>query len=80
MKKIKVLYYASMREQVGKNNELMETQAHDAAQLFEFLREKYSIALSKDILKVAVNNEFVSWKHPLKDGDEVVFIPPVSGG
>ena len=29
---------------------------------------------------VAVNREYVSHSHPLADGDEAAFIPPVSGG
>jgi len=28
----------------------------------------------------AVNLEYTTWDHPLQDGDEVAFIPPVSGG
>lgn len=31
-------------------------------------------------LRVACNLDFVSWDHPLANGDEVAFIPPVSGG
>ena len=31
-------------------------------------------------LKVAVNDEFRDWSTPLRDGDMVVFIPPVAGG
>ena len=30
--------------------------------------------------KPAVNLEYTTWDHALKDGDEVAFIPPVSGG
>ena len=29
---------------------------------------------------VAVGREYVNHRHPLKDGDEAAFIPPVSGG
>ena len=29
---------------------------------------------------IAVNREYAHHDHPLKDGDEVAFIPPVSGG
>ena len=29
---------------------------------------------------VAVNREYVNHSHPLRDGDEAAFIPPVSGG
>ena len=31
-------------------------------------------------LLYAVNQNYVDASHPLSDGDEVVFIPPVSGG
>jgi molybdopterin converting factor subunit 1 len=31
-------------------------------------------------LRLAVNLEYVPFDHPLKPGDEVSFIPPVSGG
>jgi molybdopterin converting factor small subunit len=27
-----------------------------------------------------VNLEYTTWDHALQDGDEVAFIPPVSGG
>jgi len=29
---------------------------------------------------VAINEDFSDWNTPLKDGDELVFIPPVAGG
>ncbi|KPJ88554.1 MAG: molybdopterin converting factor [Gammaproteobacteria bacterium SG8_11] len=29
---------------------------------------------------MAVNAEYVNQTHPVKDGDEVAFFPPVSGG
>jgi molybdopterin converting factor small subunit len=32
------------------------------------------------VTKPAVNLEYTTWDHPLQDGDEVAFIPPVSGG
>jgi molybdopterin synthase catalytic subunit len=32
------------------------------------------------VARPAVNQTYVSWDHPLADGDEVAFIPPVSGG
>ena len=31
-------------------------------------------------LMTAVNAQYVERSHPLKEGDEVAFIPPVSGG
>jgi molybdopterin converting factor subunit 1 len=34
----------------------------------------------KSSLRLAVNLEYVKSDHPLRDGDEVAVIPPVSGG
>jgi molybdopterin synthase sulfur carrier subunit len=31
-------------------------------------------------LLVAVNMEYANFEHPVKDGDEVAFFPPVTGG
>ena len=31
-------------------------------------------------ISVAVNEEYAKFSTPLKDGDEVAFLPPVSGG
>ena len=31
-------------------------------------------------ISCAVNEEYAAWTAPLKDGDEVAFLPPVSGG
>lgn len=32
------------------------------------------------VSRLAVNCEYVPWDHELRDGDEVVIVPPVSGG
>ncbi len=34
----------------------------------------------ENIVMYAVNAEYVSRDHPLRDGDELALIPPVSGG
>jgi MoaE-MoaD fusion protein len=39
-----------------------------------------SLVWLRRIARPAVNLEYVGWEHPLADGDEVAFIPPVSGG
>lgn len=34
----------------------------------------------RKVFRLAVNQEYVPGDHPLKNGDEVAIIPPVSGG
>jgi molybdopterin converting factor subunit 1 len=79
-KRISVQYYALLREQAGRREETVVTQARTAAQLYAQLAERYPFTLPAQVLRVAVNAEFAEWSAALKDGDAVVFIPPVAGG
>ena len=49
-------------------------------ELEKIIREKASGKLDQITLRVAINQKYVSDKTELKNGDEVVFIPPVQGG
>ena len=77
---IHIRYFAILREQAGKNSESLSTQAATPAALFNELKSRYPFTLNAEQLKVAVNTEFRDWQTSLKDGDQVVFIPPVAGG
>jgi molybdopterin converting factor subunit 1 len=80
MKSIEVHYYAILRDQTGRRTERVDTRAATAAQLFDELAARHGLALSRDSMRVAINEEFGDWQHPLESGDRVVFIPPVAGG
>lgn len=80
MKRIHVQYFAAFRDQVGHDEETVETRAADPAGLYAELQAVHALGLGADRLKVAVNDEFSSWDRPLEDGDRIVFIPPVAGG
>jgi molybdopterin converting factor subunit 1 len=80
MKNIQVRYYAILREQAGKSEEALATDATSPSALFDELKTRYPFTLSAQQLKVAINAEFRDWHTPLNDGDSVVFIPPVAGG
>jgi molybdopterin-guanine dinucleotide biosynthesis protein A len=79
-KQIKVQYYALLREQAGRSEEAVTTQAGTPRELYEELRRRYPFSLAPEMLRVAVNAEFGDWSQPLSEGDAVVFIPPVAGG
>jgi len=80
MKRIHVQYFAAFRDQAGRDQETVETQATDPAGLYAELQAAHSLGLGADRLKVAINDECASWDRPLRDGDRIVFIPPVAGG
>jgi molybdopterin converting factor subunit 1 len=80
VKKIHVKYFAIFRDQVGRDEETVETDATDPAGLYAELQARHDFGLGADRLKVAVNDEFASWDRSLSDGDRIVFIPPVAGG
>jgi len=75
-----VEYFALFRELAGCDKEFVETDAVDAAALYEEISERHSIDLESGRMKVAINDEFADWTTTLSDGDRVVFIPPVAGG
>lgn len=76
----RVLYFASLRDRAGCAEETVASQARDLNALYAELRAKHAFELSPERLRVAVNGDFTSWQQGLHDNDEVVFLPPVSGG
>ena len=79
-KKIKILYYAILRDESHRSEEILETSTNTALELFEEIKKRYSFSVSKSSVRVAINNAFCGWDAHIKTGDEVVFIPPVAGG
>ncbi|HEY8012023.1 MAG TPA: MoaD/ThiS family protein [Rudaea sp.] len=76
----RVLYFASLRDQAGCDAERVDSAAAEASVLYAELRARHGFSLAQDRLRVAINGDFALWDHPLSDGDEIVFLPPVSGG
>lgn len=80
MMTLTVQYFAILREQRGLNSEKLTTAAATPTALYEELRARHGFTLPADRVRAAVNDEFVAASAPLRDGDRVVFIPPVAGG
>lgn len=78
--RITVLYFASLAEKSGMDEELLTCQTHDLGELYQTLATRFGFTLTKDKLAVAVNHHLTTWDTPIKQGDTVAFIPPVAGG
>jgi molybdopterin converting factor subunit 1 len=78
--KIKVLYFASLRDDTQTPEETIETAAVTIDELYTELNTKYQFNLDKDHLRVAQNEEYVNFNSSLAQRDTIVFIPPVAGG
>lgn len=79
---VKARFFALYREAVGRAEAMLEVEVGTTVgQLLESLGKRYPKmkGLSSSAL-AAVNAEYVALDTPLREGDEVVFIPPVSGG
>ena len=76
----RVLYFASLRDAAGCDAEQVESAHADARALYADLRARHGIALPAERVRVAINGEFAPWDRALADGDEIAFLPPVSGG
>lgn len=81
-----VLYFAWLRTKVGVGEEHVAPPAEVATtgQLVAWLKSRsdgHAQALADlKVVRVAVNQDYVGWDHPIKVGDEIAFFPPVTGG
>ena len=84
--KVRILYFASIREKLGQDAEELDLPAGVAtiAALRTHLRARggaWADALAEaKLLRTAVNQDMVPPAAPIKAGDEVAFFPPVTGG
>ena len=79
---VTVRYFAGHRDITGRSSEAFQLDdGATVAQLWAVLIAQYpSIAPYAGRVLYAVNEEFSDLSQVLRDGDDVAFIPPVSGG
>jgi len=81
---IQVLFFAQIRELLGTANVEHTADNIDTAEALRVALaatdDKWAKVLASDKLLVAINQTMSQWDSPVKDGDEVAFFPPVTGG
>jgi len=80
--RVRVRLFASLREAVGQSDLDLElpdgATAEDAWQ--SLARQHADLVPRRARLTAAINRRYAPFDTALHDGDEVVFVPPVSGG
>jgi molybdopterin synthase sulfur carrier subunit len=84
--KVKVLFFANLREQLGTGAEVIDLpdSASTVAGLRMHLMRRggawQNVLADMKVVRVAVNQDMAAATAPLNPGDEVAFFPPVTGG
>lgn len=79
---IRVLFFASLADITGVREAEVEASEHaNAGSIYAHFEAAYpQLRNHRPTILLAVNSEFAASGTPVKDGDEVAFFPPVSGG
>jgi len=82
MVRVKVLFFGRLRELIGLAEEAPELpEGATLAQVFDKYAERFpKLAGFRGSLVVSRNQEFAAWDAQVSAGDEIAFLPPVSGG
>jgi molybdopterin synthase sulfur carrier subunit len=83
---VKLVYLARLREALGMSEEQVELppDIRDVAQLAAWLRQR-GAAWERELsagsrIRMAVDHKMAESDTPIRDGAEVAFFPPVTGG
>jgi molybdopterin converting factor subunit 1 len=79
---IRVLFFASLADVAGMRETTVDAAAvTDVGSVFDIFVKKFpALENYRASLLFALNAEFARPESPVRDGDELAFFPPVSGG
>jgi molybdopterin converting factor subunit 1 len=80
--RVHVLFFGQLKEITGVSEEDAElSEGARVEDLFERYGRRFpKLAEFRPSIAASVNQEYAGWRAPLSTGDEVAFLPPVSGG
>jgi molybdopterin synthase catalytic subunit len=80
--RVRVLFFGQLKDIVGSSQEEAElSEGARVGDLFERYGRRFPrLAEFRPSIAASVNQEYADWRAPLNPGDEVGFLPPVSGG
>jgi len=80
--RVKVLFFGRLKEFAGLQEDCADFPSDTTIeQLFaEYVRQNPELAKYRSSVVASRNQEFAAWNTLLHSGDEVAFLPPVSGG
>ena len=79
---VRVLFFGRLKDIVGRSEESAElSEGARVEDLFRRYGNSFpELARFRSSVVASVNQELAEWRAPLSPGDEVAFLPPVSGG
>lgn len=75
---VNVIYFASLRETIGRPSDQVSVTGVTTVE--KIWQQATNNMDRPEQLLVAVNQEYADFANAVKDGDEVAFFPPVTGG
>jgi len=80
--RVRVLFFGRLKDIVGRAEDAAELgEGARVEDLFARYGQRYpELAQFRSSVAASVNQAFADWRSPLAAGDEVAFLPPVSGG
>ncbi|MES2289670.1 MAG: molybdopterin converting factor subunit 1 [Pseudomonadota bacterium] len=82
MRRVRILYFARIREAVGTGEESRDLPDNivTVGDLADHLAESWPVFADRQRLRVAVDQVMATFDTPIGDAREIAFFPPVTGG
>lgn len=80
--RVKVLFFGMLKDIVGRSEDHVEVaEGQPVGRIFDDYAQQFPrIGQMASSIVLACNQQFCDRSHPVGEGDEIAFLPPVSGG